>query len=214
MINTENTHANAVISQKLEALADIKHESKNIAIYQRDIGSIETELAQLADQTIECKLSGSKNDLLSQLEDYFEKELPQCPLLLQDIVKALDIFEQTTKASTFRLLLASISTNMCRKFHTDINYLRLLCTYIGPGTLWLPNEAADQLDRQRGKAYQEDYIDPHLIQQARTGDLVILKGALFPDGNAVLHRSPTIEDDGEVRLLLRIDTNDRASFWN
>lgn len=45
------------------------------------------------------------------------------------------------------------------------------------------------------------------IQQAGTGDIVILKGALYPDGHAIMHRSPTIEEMGAARLLLRIDTN-------
>ena len=33
---------------------------------------------------------------------------------------------------------------MCRRFHTDVNELRLLCTYSGPATLWLPEAAADR----------------------------------------------------------------------
>ena len=31
-------------------------------------------------------------------------------------------------------------TDGCRKIHTDFVSLRLLCTYAGPGTDWLPNE--------------------------------------------------------------------------
>ncbi|MEM6344384.1 MAG: DUF1826 domain-containing protein [Bacteroidota bacterium] len=214
MIHTENTYVNAAICSKPEVLQEIKRATKNIAIHRRDIGLLERELAQLNDKTFECRLSGSKTEVLAQLADFFRQELPPSPVLLDDITSALEIFEQITEASTYRLLLATVSTNMCRKFHTDINYLRLLCTYLGPGTLWLPNEAADQLDRQKGKAYQEDNIEPHLIQQVRTGDMLILKGALFPDANSVLHRSPTIEKDGAKRLLLRIDTNDPASFWH
>ena len=46
----------------------------------------------------------------------------------------------------------------------------------------------------------------------REGDIIILKGALYPEANAILHRSPTIEENGEKRLLLRIDTYEALGF--
>ena len=45
------------------------------------------------------------------------------------------------------------------------------------------------------------------------GDIVILKGALYPESKAIIHRSPTIEETGKKRLLLRIDTNESVNFW-
>ena len=101
---------------------------------------------------------------------------------------------------------------MCRKFHTDINDLRLLCTYIGPGTLWLPDEAVDLKALQKGGDEQALVVDEQQIQQVSTGDVVILKGALYPEANPILHRSPSIEESGEKRLLLRIDTNEFLNF--
>jgi len=52
------------------------------------------------------------------------------------------------------------------------------------------------------------------IQQAKTGAVILLKGALYPKKgtNAIVHRSPTIEESGERRLLLRVDTNDHLGF--
>ena len=93
---------------------------------------------------------------------------------------------------------------MCRKFHTDVNDLRMLCTYVGQGTLWLPDEAVKNEEYRTRR--DEIVIDEDLIQQALTGDVLILKGALYPEANAVIHRSPTIEETNERRLLLRIDT--------
>ena len=45
---------------------------------------------------------------------------------------------------------------------------------------------------------------------AQTGAVAVLKGAIYPqkNTNAVVHRSPAIEETSEKRLLLRIDTND------
>ena len=129
--------------------------------------------------------------------------------LYEDIRQLLNLFEKITKASSFRLLLATIKTNMCRKFHTDINNLRLLCTYIGPGTLWVPDDA---IDAESLRSRKDPLIDEQKIQQVRTGDAVILKGALHPQGNPILHRSPSIEKSGEERILLRIDTNETLIF--
>ena len=82
---------------------------------------------------------------------------------------------------------------MCRKFHADYNQLRLLCTYLSQGTLWL----TDNL--------QKDILLKDDIQQLDTGDVAILKGELCPNAKPVFHGSPEIESSNEKRLLLRVD---------
>lgn len=208
MIQTQNQYANAAIGSDDKVLQDIHLKSKNIAVYQRDIKPLEKELNQLAEQTIEFRASGTVEEILSAIKDYFNTEHPDCVSLVEDISKLLSLFKKTTQASAFRLLLASVSTNMCRKFHTDINDLRLLCTYIGQGTLWLPDDAVNYKALQARKKEEEIVLDGWQIQQANTGDVVILKGALYEESKPILHRSPTIEKSGEKRLLLRIDTNE------
>ena len=212
MLQTEYKYANAAISSEVKVLQDIHLKSKNIAIYQRDITSLGKALSHLINKTIECRAIGTTEEILFIVKDYFDKQLPNSTALYEDIAGVLSLFEGTTKASSFRLLLASINNNMCSRFHTDINDLRLLSTYIGPGTRWLPNEAVDQeASRARGHK-QELVIHEQLIQQASTGDVLILKGALYPDANPILHQSPPIESTGENRLLLRIDTDEFLNF--
>lgn len=156
-------------------------------------------------------MSGTVEEISNFLDAYFTAELPEQKILLDDILGLLELFKQVSKTSSFRLLLATINTNMCRKFHTDINNLRMLCTYVGPGTLWLPEEA---INHRALRAKRSDFIlDKNLIQQVDTGDALILKGALYPESKAIIHRSPTIEETGEKRLLLRIDTNESLNFW-
>jgi hypothetical protein len=52
-------------------------------------------------------------------------------------------------------------------------------------------------------------VNQNEIQQVEAGSALILKGAIYPkEGTrAIVHRSPAIEESGERRLLLRIDTN-------
>ncbi len=212
MIKTESTYANAAIGHGDEILQDIHLPSKNIAIYKRDIKSLETELAEIAPKTVECRASGTTEEIRSILKDYFSGHLAKSPALFGDVTELLGLFEKTTQASSFRLLLTTVNTNMCRRFHTDINDLRMLCTYIGPGTLWIPDAFVNVKAYQSGGRNEEIVTEETRIQQARTGDVVILKGALYPEANPILHRSPTIEKKGEKRLLLRVDTN--ASLIN
>ncbi|MEM9885442.1 MAG: DUF1826 domain-containing protein [Bacteroidota bacterium] len=207
MTQTIHQHTNAAISNDSSVLHSIHLKSKNIAIYQRDMVSLKGDLHQIAEQSIECRVSGTIEEILIGLKNYFDNNLSERNALLNDVTELLNLFEQLTRASTFRLLLASVSTNMCRRFHTDINDLRMLCTYIGQGTLWLPSEAINQRAVAKG-SNEEIVLDEKLIQQANTGDVVILKGALYEGANPILHRSPSIEANGERRLLLRIDTND------
>lgn len=212
MIQTESKYANAAIDNTDKVLQDIHLKSKNIAIYRRDIESLKKDLIQVANHALECRASGTATEILSILKGFFNKDFPECKALSEDISEVLRLFVRTTQAKSFRLLLTTVSTNMCSRFHTDINDLRLLCTYIGPGTLWLPDEAIDhEASHVRGKK-QELVIDEQQIQQASTGDIVILKGALFPEANPILHQSPTIEKTGGKRLLLRIDTDEFLNF--
>ena len=212
MIQAKSPYTNAAINHDPKVLQDIHLNSKNIAIYQRDIKPLSQELSQIAEQAIECRASGTVAEILSTLQDYFSSHLPKCTSLFDDVSELLGAFEKTTQASSFRLLLASVRTDMCRKFHTDVNNLRLLCTYIGPGTLWLPDEAVNhQALRARGDN-EQIVLDEQQIQQVGTGDVVILKGALYPEASPILHRSPAIEEYGKQRLLLRIDTNEFSGF--
>lgn len=213
MMQTSQQYANAVIGNDDKILQDIHIKSKNIAVYQRNIDFLNKELNEISKQSIECRASGTAQEILSILKDFFNTNFPDCSFLFNDITELLRLFERTTKASSFRLLLTTVSTNMCRKFHSDINDLRLLCTYMGPGTLWLPDEHVDYKALQAGKDNQEIVKDEQQIQQASAGDVVLLKGALYPDANPILHRSPSIEEHGEKRLLLRIDTNEFLNIW-
>ena len=208
MIQTNTSYANAAIGSEESILQDIHQSSKNIAIYQRDVATLNPTIESIREKTIECRASGSRTEVLSSLHDFFNKHLPDAAPLLSDITRALDLFEQITKATSFRLLLATVKTNMCRKFHTDVNSIRMLCTYTGQGTLWLPDEALDQVALNSIRKNQDIDPDQKYIQQVGTGDFVLLKGALYPAGNPIMHRSPSIEESGEQRLLLRIDTNE------
>lgn len=198
---------NWAIDTTPQILEHIHHKNVNIAIYERTTHSLTYEINQLLDQNIEVKLNGTMDAILQDLLNAVDPKV--YPLITKDIKALLDCFKAIVGVKKFRLLFATINTNMCRKFHVDINTIRMLCTYSGPGTLWLTN---DNINRKAlGTCGDHACIvrEENNIQQAKTGAVLLLKGARYPYGatNAVVHRSPTIEETRKKRLLLRIDSN-------
>ena len=203
---------NSAIVKELSDLDIIHKEEKNIAIYERKIDEMENEISYLLNADSLLRFSGSKEDILKRLFEEFTTEAIEIKLLYNDIKQLLETFEKITSAQSFRLNLLTVNSNMCKRFHTDINDLRLLCTYSGQGTYWLPEEATNRNKHHEGEENDKIVSKPNLIQQAGTGDVIILKGALYPKASAAIHRSPSIEESNEKRLLLRIDTNEFANF--
>lgn len=206
------TFSNAAIGQHNSVLNDIRQPAKNIAIYQRNPTFLDAELALVMLKPVTFRATGSIVEMRNAIQQYFETDHPNCSNLLGDLLEQLALFEQVSGAESFRLLFTTVNTNMCRRFHTDINSLRMLCTYVGQGTLWLPNEIVNTKAFLTQGNNEQIVLDENQVQQAGTGDVIILKGALFPDANPIVHRSPTIEEHGESRLMLRIDVNDALNF--
>ena len=212
MIPTNILDDNAAIGSVIEILQDIHLKTKNLAVYQRRIESLKKGLDQAIKGPIEYRANGTVEAITFSLSSYFAKVLPGHINLKEDIVSLLKLFEQVTRASSFRVVLAKVSSNMCSRFHADNNQLRMLCTYYGPGTLWLPDHAVDRKAYLTGKGNQSILPDENLVKQVDTGDVVILKGTLYPGATPVLHRSPNIQENGEERILLSIDVNESLTF--
>ncbi|HAA11800.1 MAG TPA: hypothetical protein DCE41_08930, partial [Cytophagales bacterium] len=132
---TTTARQNWVSGETHEVLAHIHESEVNIAIFNRSIGTLTEELNRLVQKDLEIKISGELEVILDRVDK--DEALADCSLIKQDIQEQLRYFREVSQAKSYRLLLATVNTNMCRKFHTDLNDLRLLCTYSGPGTLWL-----------------------------------------------------------------------------
>lgn len=201
---------NAVIGENKSVLSGIHEENKSIAIYERNTVHLQKDIDALSQTNVEFRFGGTIEDVIA----FFSKNLETYPKLQQDVIDLIRMFGDISRADSFRVLLATINSNMCRKFHTDMNDLRLLCTYSGQGTVWLPEEAVVRESLSARGENDSIVADAELIQQASSGDVLILKGAVYPKKGtkAIVHRSPTIEEFAEERILLRIDTNDLFNF--
>ncbi len=209
-MQAESKISNAAIGKDERILMNIRQKEINIAIWNRDIKHLQLEVKHLMQKSIKFHASGSIEDISLSLKNDLEENFEHSSQLLVDIIRQVELFERTSKASSFNLLLATVNTNMCRRFHTDMNDLRMLCTYSGPGTLWLTENNLDRDALYTPVSNDGIALNENEVQQAQLGATIILKGAIYPiEGTqAIVHRSPTIEESGQKRLLLRIDTND------
>ncbi len=123
----------------------------------------------------------------------------------QDVENVTSDFLDFAKGKRGTLHLRLIDDDACTKFHTDGYALRLFCTYHGPGTEWLPENAVKR--SALGGSNEEIVKDRTQIQQMDRYHVGILKGGLPAQKgtNGIVHRSPAISETGKKRIILRID---------
>lgn len=109
--------------------------------------------------------------------------------LVEDIARLARLYGRLFDRQRLRVRLETVTTNACSLFHVDRVRVRLLTTYVGPGTEWL------------GRASEEAEPIPRFDRFA----VGLLKGSLWPGSNGCAHRSPPIAGTGRHRLLLAID---------
>ena len=106
--------------------------------------------------------------------------------------------------SSVRLTIKGITDQMCPLFHIDNVFLRFIVTLKGPGTLWLQNK--DVIRKNLGKGGRKPIVRPQsYLQQVRTGQVAILKGARFPGSKGLVHKSPAVDPHSGLRLMVRLD---------
>lgn len=128
------------------------------------------------------------------------------PAWLADMADLTRRFRALTGGWPVRLRLESLAADGCRRFHVDRTRLRLLCTYLGPGTEWLDNAQVDRLALETGRPNEAilRHGEPNRLRPFWVG---VMKGDQFPgnQGNGLVHRSPPIAGTGETRILFCLD---------
>ncbi len=201
------------LSDIVNSLSQINMDDVNISIWKRELDQSLIQSSEiLLTQNPELAFSEvvgpdeSRKLLLDQLGE-FSNISP----LVDDISNITKIFCDLFKINRVWLRLDAIDSPMCPRFHTDNVKCRLVTTYYGPGTQWLPNNLADSAKLgpgNNGLADEESglYFDEADIEQLNIGDVALLKGEGWKgnEGNGLIHRSPH-SDQKYKRLYLTID---------
>lgn len=194
----------------LKTLNQIQDQNTSIAILERDISHLEIEVKEyIQHKKPTLDIFGKINDITEMVNQLFCSYSETYTNLPKDIIENVELFLNVSNASECKLKFMQVENDMCRRFHTDINELRMICTYFGPGTEWLNQDNVNFYALRNPKENLEIAIDPLKINRVKTGDVCIMKGELYQHDivSACIHKSPTIENNQQKRLILRIDKN-------
>lgn len=197
-------------------LAEIYQDSINLCIWQR-------QLTKPVMDYVDYLLSNTSHRELRIVAERDEVKvvilqvLPShsaLSALVEDVNELAMMFTDLFDLKRVGIRLSILDSTMCPRFHTDNLPCRLVTTYAGSGTQWLPEYAVDRRKLGHGAQGLPDTISgiySHLnnIQQLNAGDVALLKGAgwVGNEDYAIVHRSPEIAA-GEKRLLLTLDFGD------
>ena len=196
-----------------EVLSDIYQDDTNIAIWKRDVSD---ELALAVDDFITSKKM-HRTMLAVTAENAFDElskamgDSPTIVPLLNDMAQLIDMFCCLFDLNRAGVRLTSMDHAMCPRFHVDKIPCRLVSTYQGIATEWLPNHLVDRTKLGAGNQGKPDeesglFHDLNTIQRINRGDVALLKGEFWEgnEGAGLVHRSPPLPT-GAHRLLLTLD---------
>ncbi len=195
------------------ALAGVYDDGVNLAVWRRSLPSeLQRAVAIFMDAnpTFQTSLTVSANEVLPHLLEELTGS-DSANVLCEDIAVLVDMFCCLFDLDRVGLRMNVLGRAMCPRFHVDRVPCRLVTTYQGPATEWLPNRAANRSKLGHGAGGLPDHASGLFqhnddVQRLKTGDVALLKGELW-EGNesaGVIHRSPCIE---HPRLLLTLDFN-------
>lgn len=143
----------------------------------------------------------------SALEDFAAS--PARTFLGQDLQTLVRKFRMLTGVATVKISFGAVTGDQCRKFHADYQRLRLITTYLGPATEWLPEHAVRRealLEPPECPTTANQLIvrDASQVRRAHAGDVLLLRGHDGVTGAALgaVHRSPPIEASRRLRVVL------------
>lgn len=123
-----------------------------------------------------------------------------------DLLQLLLLARTLAPQAALRVRIESKASTADQLFHVDLLALRLVCTYRGRGTQWLPEAAFDR--RGLGRGGNDCVRDWSALQEIPTGAVAVMKGNRFPGqpGRGLVHRSPPARAD-LPRVLAVIDVD-------
>lgn len=183
-------------------LATIYQPERNIVTWQRSLDpALQSTVEALIrdDSNFEIRIVGSLTGISKSLFEHL-LHVDDCEHLIADIAVLVDMFAELFELKKVGLRLAVLTKAMCPKFHVDRVPCRLVTTYQGAATQWLPNQDVDRSNGIRAT------VDESGTRQETAGDVILLKGESWEgnEGSGAVHRSPPASAESP-RLVLTLD---------
>ena len=146
-----------------------------------------------------------KNNILNDIEEILEgtnsSELQKQAFYeewVDDMANVATLFCKIEKSNSIKLW---VGTNRgCSRYHVDNVPRRLLVTYDGKGTEWLPDEAVDRAAYTKGEPNELIVKDPSSKRFIDEWDIAVFKGG----NGGLLHRTPD-EALASPSVFMRLD---------
>ena len=196
---------------KMDAIKDFPNKSDQLAIMNRSMPEnaslLFTQLLKISfNITGEIYKETATINIKDLLSDKLPKKIKNNVFYqpwIEDMANLCEMFCITEKSSYISF---SISSHRgCRRYHIDNVPLRLLVTYAGQGTEWLPDEFANKRAYANGEPNEKIIKDISKKQFVGEWDIALFKGG--PEG--LLHRTPDSALNNNS-ILMRLD---HARFW-
>ena len=213
------------LNNKPEPKAFISNDFADLScIYQEDINLclIRRPFPQIIENFVYAALKGSGNVEINQAVDLLSFDFAQLwpranhlagyQAWLDDVVLLTSAFCELFERKNVGLRLCTLDKAMCPRFHVDRVPVRLICSYGGIGTEWLPEYALNRKKLGIGGCGMPDkesglITDPTAIRQMPAYAVGLMKGDNWEgnEGRGLVHRSPTPTSIQPRRLLLTLD---------
>ena len=207
----ESVERRALFGSDLSVLSEIYQPDVNLSVWNREIDPDlkgEAEALIASDPTFQKSLGMRADEAPAALQSFFPKR--QYDALRADMAWLIDAFSYLFDLRDVGLRLAVLDKAMCPKFHVDKVPCRLITTYTGIATEWLPHDRVNRRflgpDAPTVVGPEPGICESGDIEILETGAVALLKGESWEgnEGCGLVHRSPSIEDQSR-RLLLTLD---------
>ncbi len=133
--------------------------------------------------------------------------LPGYAEFCRDLELQVAIFTDLFELDAVGMRIATLQGPMCPRFHVDHIPCRLITTYGGRGTEWLPEEYVDRCQLGRAALPLRHPETGDITTQAlEPWDIGLFRGEGWLEGSVggIVHRSPHIQPE-QPRLLVTLD---------
>lgn len=212
---SEAKQRRAALGNDPRVLTNLYLEETNIAIWQRHLSQTLKQSVDAfiqSNPTFQLSMTVAPETVLSSVGESLgdSSQVELC----ENIAELTSMFCCLFELKRVGLRLTVLDRAMCPKFHVDKVPCRLITTFQGTATEWLPHNTVNREKLGIGSHGQPDdlsglYQNPDDIQQLGCGDVGLLKGELWAgnENAGLVHRSPALAT-GERRLLLTLDFSD------
>jgi hypothetical protein len=211
----DRSATHTIISNNFADLSRIYEDGVNLCLIERPLPATIEKFVYQALQTGESiEISQPVDPQYFDFNRLWTKadQLPGYQDWLEDVKMLVTAFCELFDRREAGLRIRTLDKAMCPRFHVDRVPARLICSYGGIGTEWLPEYALNRHKLGMGSCGVPDaesglIADPTAIRQMPAYAVGLMKGENWDgnEGHGLVHRSPQPTAVQPRRLLLTLD---------